>query len=347
MPLITNLKYSIEDNERRIQSIYRDVCVVFKGDKELLQDVTRLRDFGLQLAQFAPEYDVSPESPGNGFHSCLDFGILFLKYGCSKYHESPYILDDFKRIVKNLVNAIPAVKQIREATKNSHDMDTDTKLMITLFKQWQGSWESIKHFYSCVGTFDLGNIASTALIGSMTYLIWNYSPSCISGIRILTDEDYRRHALATIVFKNSPRRFQNSGMFSQGLRIYCEKIIPWWSMGSYPSVKIDIQVPRQQEFKICIDARKARSYILRNANLPETGSILCRLLKDSTIKNDILMINYHGGGFVLGNRYSNDASLRYLIKKVPRMAVVSVEYTLAPAKKYPTQLQVMNMLAVK
>jgi acetyl esterase/lipase len=59
------------------------------------------------------------------------------------------------------------------------------------------------------------------------------------------------------------------------------------------------------------------------------------------------MINYHGGGFVLGNRYSNDASLRYLIKKVPRMAVVSVEYTLAPAKKYPTQLQVMNMLAVK
>ena len=345
MPLIYNLKYSVEENENRVKNAYQEACATFKGDKELLQDLTRLRDFGLQLAHFASEYDAHPDSPGNGFRSCLDHGILFLRYGCKKYHESPYTLDDFKKIVKNLSHSIPAVKRLREATKHTRDVDTDPEIMVSLFKEFQESWESVKHFYSYVGTFDLGPTGSTALIGGLTSLIWSYSPSFMSGFRILTDDEYRRNAMASIVFKANPRKINNGGLIPRALQAYFN-FISWWSMGSYPDVMRDIEVPRQQEFQIKIDPRAVRSFIERNENTRTSGSITCRLLRDSTIETDTLMLNYHGGGFVLGNRYSNDSVNRFFINKLPEMAIVSVEYSLAPQSKFPTQVQVSNPLTI-
>lgn len=67
---------------------------------------------------------------------------------------------------------------------------------------------------------------------------------------------------------------------------------------------------------------------------PKTG-LKVRIYRQTNAKTSVIVF-FHGGGFVLGSINSHDSVVRNLCKYT-NYAVVSVEYSLAPEYKYPTQ----------
>ena len=65
------------------------------------------------------------------------------------------------------------------------------------------------------------------------------------------------------------------------------------------------------------------------------ADIRVRIYRPSEEKNLPLIMNYHGGGWVVGNLQNNDYYCAVLAKRV-NAVVISVEYRLAPEFKFPT-----------
>jgi acetyl esterase len=84
------------------------------------------------------------------------------------------------------------------------------------------------------------------------------------------------------------------------------------------------------------------------ASLAKVEDLLIPVEQDAEIKVRIytpegegpfpLFVYYHGGGWVLGNLETSDASCRMLANRTGRM-VVSVDYRLAPEHKFPVPVQ--------
>tara|TARA_Y100000766_G_scaffold197017_1_gene169460 strand:- start:2112 stop:3029 length:918 start_codon:yes stop_codon:yes gene_type:complete len=68
------------------------------------------------------------------------------------------------------------------------------------------------------------------------------------------------------------------------------------------------------------------------------ANINIRIFSDSMDDNLPLLINFHGGGWVLGDLDADDKMCRYLAKK-SKHKVISVDYRLAPEYKFPIPLQ--------
>lgn len=67
-------------------------------------------------------------------------------------------------------------------------------------------------------------------------------------------------------------------------------------------------------------------------------NINIRIFSDSNENNLPLLVNFHGGGWVLGDLDADDKMCRYIAKK-SKHKVISVDYRLAPEYKFPTPLQ--------
>lgn len=68
------------------------------------------------------------------------------------------------------------------------------------------------------------------------------------------------------------------------------------------------------------------------------ANIKIRIFSDSNENNLPLLVNFHGGGWVLGDLDSDEKMCMYLAKK-SKHKVISVDYRLAPEYKFPTPLQ--------
>ena len=68
------------------------------------------------------------------------------------------------------------------------------------------------------------------------------------------------------------------------------------------------------------------------------AKIKFRIFCDSKEKNIPLLVNFHGGGWVLGDLDADDDMCRYLAKTSGHK-VISVDYRLAPENKFPIPLQ--------
>lgn len=68
------------------------------------------------------------------------------------------------------------------------------------------------------------------------------------------------------------------------------------------------------------------------------GDVPIRLYRPSSEARLPVIVFFHGGGYVIGDLESHDALLRSLVNATG-MAVVSVDYPLAPEAKFPTQIQ--------
>jgi len=75
-----------------------------------------------------------------------------------------------------------------------------------------------------------------------------------------------------------------------------------------------------------------KEIFINNAN------IRLRIFSDSNENNLPLLVNFHGGGWVLGDLDADDKMCRYLAKK-SKHKIISVDYRLAPEFKFPTPLQ--------
>ena len=74
------------------------------------------------------------------------------------------------------------------------------------------------------------------------------------------------------------------------------------------------------------------------------GAVPTRLYKPTSQENLPVLLYAHGGGFMLGNLDTHDRICRLLAQK-SGWAVLAIDYTLAPEKKFPVQAdQVLAVL---
>ena len=78
---------------------------------------------------------------------------------------------------------------------------------------------------------------------------------------------------------------------------------------------------------------------VENRKIEVNGTkINIRIFSDSNENNLPLLVNFHGGGWVLGDLDSDESMCKFLSKK-SGYKVISVDYRLAPENKFPIPLQ--------
>jgi acetyl esterase len=75
--------------------------------------------------------------------------------------------------------------------------------------------------------------------------------------------------------------------------------------------------------------------------LPRVGKVLLRIVRPFSAPDHAMLpvaMYFHGGGWILGNRFTHDRLIRELATQA-HVAIVFVEYTPAPDAQFPTQIE--------
>ena len=98
---------------------------------------------------------------------------------------------------------------------------------------------------------------------------------------------------------------------------------------------VDINDARKKFEAMSKTAKKPHIKYVNDVQINPKTELKIRIYRQTKAKS-ALIVFFHGGGFVLGSVNSHDSVARNLCKYTNH-AVVSVEYSLAPEYKYPTQ----------
>ncbi|OZD12092.1 MULTISPECIES: alpha/beta hydrolase [Nocardiaceae] len=127
-----------------------------------------------------------------------------------------------------------------------------------------------------------------------------------------------------------PRRTQ-PGLDSDIARILCERSaagnVPTWALTPDQARKASIERVAQGDSELAVD-----NIVEIEMNLP--GRNLCGRLYRQNHANDVVIVFFHGGGFVTGDLDTHDRQARMLCVDTGQM-VLSVQYRLAPEHPFP------------
>ena len=99
------------------------------------------------------------------------------------------------------------------------------------------------------------------------------------------------------------------------------------------------QFNEAKEYSQQISSIETEILIVENRKIEVNGTkINIRIFSDSNDNNLPLLVNFHGGGWVLGD-LDSDESMCKLLSKKSGYKIISVDYRLAPENKFPIPLQ--------
>ena len=99
------------------------------------------------------------------------------------------------------------------------------------------------------------------------------------------------------------------------------------------------QFNEAKEYSQQMSSMKTEILIVENRKIEVNGTkINIRIFSDSKDNNLPLLVNFHGGGWVLGD-LDSDESMCKLLSKKSGYKIISVDYRLAPENKFPIPLQ--------
>ena len=299
-----------------------------------------MKDYGLELAAIAPSYDYSIEVQGNGFRTLIEVGLQFMRHGSRELRSgNRSFLPEYMSVSDNISKVIPHVRKVQLACKDAGSLEcSDPALTAQLFHDYVRSEENYKRLFNRTAAFDFGSMGSRII----SLIFWqraiSRAPNLTSLVKCIFDRDFRDSQLLLYVRKSTPssiNRIATSSLAS----LIVHNLYPWLMNGSFPRIRKNFQVKRQSQFLIQLDDDFC-PYLIQTSNSSQksVSNLSCRLIR-SEDECKTLMINVHGGAFAIGDMYTNDVFLRYWARKIPSMAVVSLEYTLLPHARFPTQLQ--------
>ena len=99
------------------------------------------------------------------------------------------------------------------------------------------------------------------------------------------------------------------------------------------------QFNEAKEYSQQMSSIETEILIVENRKIEVNGTkINIRIFSDSKDNNLTLLVNFHGGGWVLGD-LDSDESMCKLLSKKSGYKIISVDYRLAPENKFPIPLQ--------
>lgn len=99
------------------------------------------------------------------------------------------------------------------------------------------------------------------------------------------------------------------------------------------------QFNEAKEYSQQMSSVETEILIVENRKIEVNGTkINIRIFSDSKDNNLPLLVNFHGGGWVLGD-LDSDESMCKLLSKKSGYKIISVDYRLAPENKFPIPLQ--------
>jgi acetyl esterase len=99
------------------------------------------------------------------------------------------------------------------------------------------------------------------------------------------------------------------------------------------------QFNEAKEYSQQMSSMETEILIVENRKIEVNGTkINIRIFSDSKDNNLPLLVNFHGGGWVLGD-LDSDESMCKLLSKKSGYKIISVDYRLAPENKFPIPLQ--------
>lgn len=99
------------------------------------------------------------------------------------------------------------------------------------------------------------------------------------------------------------------------------------------------QFNEAKEYSQQMSSMETEILIVENRKIEVNGTkINIRIFSDSNENNLPLLVNFHGGGWVLGD-LDSDESMCKLLSKKSGYKIISVDYRLAPENKFPIPLQ--------
>ena len=99
------------------------------------------------------------------------------------------------------------------------------------------------------------------------------------------------------------------------------------------------QFNEAKEYSQQMSSIETEILIVENRKIEVNGTkINIRIFSDSKDNNLPLLVNFHGGGWVLGD-LDSDESMCKLLSKKSGYKIISVDYRLAPENKFPIPLQ--------
>jgi acetyl esterase/lipase len=329
--------------EKNINDAYNSCKRVFAKEAILLKSLSILKDYTLELASFAHEYDF-PGIPCNGYHTTIDIAIRFMRYGAGMSESD----QDYRRMLALFLCGMSFYRTMRNRTKSvtysgsqAHKLyDEDHHLACESFAVYldknimDGGLGSMIGFY-----YDPPeNIACQ---------ISRYFLSCIASGNIwqtLTsffNANQRRENLRYLVTNLRTDHLKRIDLVANSWYVRNVSVL---AMGIlHPTRCETIQVPRQTKFKLLCNAEKQTCEIIRRSDslIPES-TVRCRLLYDKVSGKEpdgSLIFHVHGGGFIMGSPDSHETYTRYWMSQIPGVAFISVDYGLSPATQFPESLQ--------
>lgn len=337
---------TVLENIYRIHHAHNEISLLvqslsdFDGRNSLLYQLQEMKDYGFELAIIAPSYDFSSEVQGNGFRTLIEIGIQFIAYGSRELKSgNTSFLSEYVKVADNFFRIIPFVKRVQKACKRSGSLEcNDPSLTAQMFHVYIRAEENFKRLFSRTAAFDTGSWGSLVFNVIFWQRAISRAPNLTCLIKCLFDRDFRDSQLLLHARKSTPASINRLARgFLPDLVLH--HLYPWFINGWEPGIKWNFEIERQSEFLIQLDHNLCPQLIHSKSIGEEKKLLPCRLLQSTMEESKTLMINVHGGGLALGDKYTNDVFLRYWVRKIPSMAVLSLEYTLLPHARFPTQVQ--------
>lgn len=167
--------------------------------------------------------------------------------------------------------------------------------------------------------------------------------------RLLMNADYRTRTLFDVVMRFDPTAIKLLASFGESP--ISTRWTPFVTHGLQPNVIRTVYIERQKKFMLNYDLERRSISIEKDhqAYLWGTKPIRCRLLhqaipREDCIFKDMLIIHCHGGGFVTGTPDSHEVYLRGWAKELPGVPILTIDYALSPANKFPiAQQQILDV----
>ena len=333
--------------------------VKFKGEHVLIETTLSVVEAAKEIASFSHEHDPLPEYVQNGFRNILLKFIQFMRF-----------LVDLKTVdnktIEKLVEVMSGIKnhcliwldRIREdelkhgSSFHGDKMSTSIEMMGSFLK----SERAIDLLFDpLVMQFEYKRLGNFLIPFSYFFIAWVAAPNLLysllaivfSSIRLRLTKDYFKNARVDRVL----------AALDYSLGFWPTKCFPFLCFGNwlFPWKKLIstdnfIYVKCQTEWKLKVDADEKDVKLMKNTSTATTATtenaktVKCFVLREDVKDEanrfqDKVCVYVHGGGYVTNNTATAMSFLPSLCRKMPGLTILSIEVSLSPRVRFPTQIQ--------
>lgn len=343
--------------QKRIESAEERAHFYFQSHPEILNDIKDLCRYGLEVISWAHEYDYRGV-PCNGYWTSVDIGIKLVEYGIDHYGGYDNFIE-FQDLLKVFKKGVRYIKRLRETTQASRFngrnrlqlSDNDSCLMAESFADYMKSGEAIDHFLSKnVGFF-------FPLPERMLFQLGHYFLPIIaarnlwSSLKCLFSSDARKLHIRKLFHNLTMDEIKHVDLATDTW--LSKRYSPLAVNGIlHPTIAKTIFIPTQNNFILKCDPNEQTCDLIISDDEKESsefssekiGEVRCRLLFDQN-KNrppdGSLILQTHGGGFIIGTPDTHELYTRYWMNQMPGVAMIMVDIDVYPKSQFPVGLQQM------